>query len=164
MDPFPARGAARRGGPEQWRRARASLVVLIPVAVALWALAGYASVSFLDTFRLMAVNDIGGWGEGTAGLAGGIMLFVGAVFAASFLGFAVGRRSTAAFATFKAGGLLSRAAAFGGVTVGLLVAWASDRWTRPTAVGRFVSEQDGDSDWGAPAWAAYHAPWLLPLG
>ncbi|WP_158920305.1 hypothetical protein [Streptomyces sp. NBRC 109706] len=138
-------------------------MVLIPVTTALWALAGYASVSFLETFRLMAINDIDGWADGADSLTNEPMLFFGALFPASFLGFAIMWQSTSAFATFKAGATLSSTVASGGVAVGLLLAWLADRWTEPRAVGQFVSEWDGSSDWGPPAWIAYHAPWLLPV-
>lgn len=166
MSSFFAHRAARnvRSGPgsEKRRRARISLVALIPVVTALWTVAGYASVSFLDPFRLMAVNDVGAWGDGVGGMPGGVVLFFGAIFPASFLGFALTWQSTSAFATFKAGWTLGNAVGFGGAALGLLITWLADRWTPPRAVGRFVSEWGGDSDWGPLAWIAYHAPWLLP--
>lgn len=167
MDASAAPGAARGAHPEpgaaKQRRARAWLMALIPATAALYALAAYASVSFLDTFRLMAVNDLEGWGDGADGLSGGIMSFVGAVIAASLLGFAVSRRSTTVFGTLKAGAVMSQAVGFGGAALGLLHAWLSDRWTRPREVGRFAAEEGGGSDWGPLAWIAYCATWLLPL-
>ncbi|UED84704.1 hypothetical protein [Streptomyces profundus] len=167
MDPFTTRPVAPNSrpdpGPAKRRRALVSLVVLIPVTTALWALAAFASVSFLDTFRLMATNDIDGWGDGVGSLDGGPVVFFGAVFPASLFGFAVMWQSTSAFATFKAGATLSGAVGSGGAAVGLLVAWLGDRWTEPRAVGQFASAGDGTSDWGPLSWIAYHASWLLPV-
>lgn len=158
-----ARGAAQGPDTARRRRARVWLTVLIPVTAALYALVGQASVSFLDLFRVMAVDDLAGWDHDMDGLPGGIMLFIGSVFAAVILGTAIVRQSTTEFGTLKAGAVMSRAVAFGGVALGLLNAWVTDRWTRPEAVGRFVAEDGGESDWGPLAWIAYHAAWLLPL-
>ncbi|MDT0266415.1 hypothetical protein RM844_08910 [Streptomyces sp. DSM 44915] len=169
MPAFPRRSprpaASPDHGPARRRRARAWLVGLLPAAALLWAVAGYASVSFLDTLRLMATNDIGGWGDGTAGLVGGPTLFFAAALPASFLGFAVSWQATSAFSTFRAGALLGGAVTSGGTAAGLLAAWLASRWTAPRTVGEMVSEWDGGSaDWGLVAWVAYHGPWLLPAG
>lgn len=164
MDAADAGQAARGGGldPEvvRLRRARTRLIVLIPVTTAAYALAGHSAVALLDAFRLMAVNDLSGWGEGAIG---GPAPFLVAVTAAVLLANVLTRQAATVFATLRAGAVMSGSVGLGGTALGLLDAWLSGRWTPPREAGRFVSEGGGGSDWGPTAWAAYHATWLLPL-
>jgi len=165
-------------GPSSWprppeqrrRRADLLLVVLVPLTGLAWLAVGFSCVAILDAMRVMLINGIDDWDAGTELVQTPLLgIFIGAITAASLLGFGVSWHSSMRFGSLSAGTRLSTAVSMGGAALGLLAAWLLGLWTAPVQVGAFavdgffITEEDGPEPWGIAGWIGYHAPWVLPL-
>lgn len=158
----PAAGQETRGespspAAERRRRARKSLIALIPTTTAAYALAGHTVVWILDLFRLMIIDvDID-----VENIVRGPLPFLLTASLSYLLGRGLTRQATAVFATLRAGAAMGWSVGLGGTALGLLNAWLSGQWAQPPEPGRSAPEEGGD--WGPAVWIAYHVTWLLPL-
>jgi hypothetical protein len=147
-----ARAASRPG-------AVIALLLTGAAHTALWAAAGYGIGILLDTFRLMTVNQVGGWSsdlDGTTSQLLGIgAIAIGSVLGVFFTGrlgrFGLGAAMIIPFCT----GLL-------GIALGLVLFIPS--WSAPAAVGEKLAFTDGGAPepWQTDAWVAYYLPFWLP--
>ena len=147
-----ARAAARPG-------TALLLVLLGAVHAAVWVAAGFGIGILLDTFRLMTVNQVGGWSSGFDG-ADSQLLGVGAIFVGSVLGvFLTGRLGRVGLGAAM---IIPFCTAFLGIALGLVLFIPS--WTEPDAIGEKVAFIDGgDTEpWQSDAWIAYYLPYWLP--
>jgi hypothetical protein len=156
IDPQVARAEKaqrERTSPGSYARA----IVLSLVHAALWGAAGYGGGMLLDTFRLMAVNQVGAWG----GLGDGFpWLFLIGVFGGAICGFALTGRMTVFLGPRAIG--FPFFTAFIGLAIGLLL--FLPRWTSPERIGfqKGFLEGDAATAWGPGSWVMYALPWWLP--
>lgn len=149
---LPSDAAARRKGVS------ASLV-LAPLDLLVWLVAGWGSVEVLDAFRVMLTADIEQWSA--AGVPGvGLGAFFVGVFLGSLVGFATLRAIMSATGAFGPGFAFTNAIAFAGVASGQLA--GIGQWTPVPDPGTALEVGSGAMPADLMGWIGYQAPLLLP--
>jgi hypothetical protein len=136
------------------------IVLLGVIHVALWVVAGFGIGTILDIFRLMTVNQVGGWTSGFDSVDSQF-LAVGAICIGSVIGvFFTGRLGRAGLG--GAALIIPFCTGLLGIAIGLLL--FIPIWSPPDAIGEKVAFIDGGEPepWQSDAWVAYYLPYWLP--
>lgn len=140
-------------------KGRVAALVLAPLDLLVWLVAGWGSVDLLDSFRLMLAADISQWGSG--GMPGvGLGAFFVGVFLGSLTGFATLRAIMRATGAFGPGFAFTNAIALAGIGGGQLA--AIGQWTPIPDPGTVLEVGSTTMPGDVGAWIGYQAPLLVP--
>jgi hypothetical protein len=136
-----------------------ALLAIGAVHCALWLAAGFGLGILLDSFRLMTVNQVGGWSSDFDN-SPGQLLGIGAIAVGAVLGVYFTRR----LSRFGLGAsmLIPFCTGLFGITLGLVLFIPS--WSPPESVGEktpFLEGREAEA-WQSDSWIAYYLPYWLP--